>query len=208
MPYSPQSDRVQAALPLMEGTLIDVDGGQKRVEDLRVGDMVRTKDSGLRPVRWIASRRLDRAALAADPGLRPIRIRAGALGQAKPARDLVVSPQHCVLLSDWRCELLFGEDEVLAPARALLNDGTVTVDHGATEVTYYHFMFDRHEIVYSNGAETESFHPAAAGVAALDQAKRDELYKLFPELEFDADAYGPQARSTLRPYEAEVLMAM
>ncbi len=207
MPHISQTEPT-AALPMVAGTLIDVEGGQKRVEDLVVGDMVRTKDSGYRPVRWIASRHLDPAALAVDPSLRPIRIRAGALGKAKPARDLVVSPQHCVLIDDWRCELLFGEDEVLAPAKSLLNDHSITVDHGAQGVTYYHFMFDRHEIVYSNGAETESYHPAAGGVAALDAAKRAELFRLFPDLEHDAGSYGPQARATLKGYEAEVLMAL
>ena len=112
-----------------------------------------------------------------------------------------------MLLDDWRCELLFGQDEVLAPASALLNDSTVTIDRSDRDVTYYHFMFDHHEIVYSNGVETESFHPAFAGVEALDEAKREELFKLFPELEQNADAYGETARTTLKDYEVDVLMA-
>lgn len=188
------------------GTLIDVPGGQKPVEDLRVGDLVRTKDNGYQPVRWIASRMLRAADFAAEPALRPIHIRAGALGEAKPTRDLKVSQQHCVLLDDWRCELLFGEDEVLAPARALLNDSTITVDRSDEEVTYYHFMFDRHEIVYSNGVETESFHPAFSGTETVEEDKRTELFLLFPELEGDASAYGQTARTTLKGYEVDVLM--
>ena len=189
------------------GTMIDVPGGQKLVEDLQVGDLVRTKDNGYQPIRWIASRTLSAADFAADKSLRPIRIKAGALGEAKPSRDLKVSQQHCVLLDDWRCEFLFGQDEVLAPASALLNDSTVTIDRSDRDVTYYHFMFDHHEIVYSNGVETESFHPAFAGVEALDEAKREELFKLFPELEQNADAYGETARTTLKDYEVDVLMA-
>ncbi len=189
------------------GTMIEVLGGFEAVEDLQVGDLVRTKDNGYQPVRWVASRTLTQADFAADPALRPIRIKAGALGDAKPAKDLIVSPQHCVVLDDWRCELLFGEDEVLAPARALLNDNTIIIEHGREEVTYYHFLFDQHEIVYSNGAETESFHPSA-GLDAVDAAKLDELFKLFPQLELDAASFGPHARATLQPYEAEVLMAM
>lgn len=208
MPLAHRSDDAQDALPIMAGTLIDVENGRKPVEDLEVGDLVHTKDNGLQPVRWIAARRLDAAAMKADPSLRPIRIRAGALGAAKPAADLVVSPQHCLLLDDWRCQLLFGEDEVLAPAQALLNDSTITVDHAARDVTYYHFMFDRHEIVYSNGAETESFHPGQARLGKLDAAKRAELFKLFPDLAADMASYGPQARATLKPYEAELLITM
>lgn len=189
------------------GTLIDVRRGQKPVEALQIGDMVRTKDSGYQPVRWIASCRLGAGDFIADACLRPVRISAGALGAARPVRDLVVSQQHCVLIDDWRCELLFGEDEVLAPAMALLNDSTVTIDHSDEAVTYYHFMFDRHEIVYSNGVETESFHPAAGDISALDEAKRAELFKLFPQLEVDVDAFGPTARATLHGHEVDVLVA-
>ena len=189
------------------GTMIDVLGGQKPVEDLAIGDMVRTKDNGYQPVRWIASRTLDEAAFKSDPALRPIRIKAGALGEAKPVRDLVVSQQHCVLIDDWRAEMLFGEDEVLAPAKALVNDDTVKVDRSGASVTYYHFMFDQHEIVYSNGVETESFHPAAARLDAIDSDKRDELFKIFPQLEYDLAAFGPQARATLAGYEVDVLMS-
>ena len=189
------------------GTMIAVMDGEKPVEDLQIGDLVRTKDNGYQPVRWVASRVLGLSALNADPSLRPIRIQANALGAQKPGRDLIVSQQHCVLIDDWRCELLFGEDEILAPAKALLNDATITIDRTSEEVTYYHFMFDGHEIVYSNGVETESFHPAFGGFDALDADKRAEMLKLFPQLENDMDAFGPRARGTLRNHEVDVLMA-
>lgn len=205
MPYLDLADRAQHSHAT--GTMIDVFGGHKPVEDLQIGDMVRTKDNGYQPVRWIASRTLSAADFAATPSLRPIHIRAGALGEAKPTRDLRVSQQHCVLLDDWRCELLFGEDEVLAPARALLNDSTVTVDRSDNEVTYHHFMFDQHEIVYANGVESESFHPAFSGTEDLDAAKRAELFQLFPELEADTLSYGQTARTTLKGYEVDLLMA-
>ncbi len=190
------------------GTVIDVQGGKKLVEDLEVGDLVRTKDDGYQPIRWIASRTLTADDFDADPSLRPIRIKAGALGETKPAQDLLVSPQHCVLLNDWRCELLFGEDEMLAPAQSLLNDHSITVDRACDAVTYYHFLFDTHQIVYSNGAETESFHPASIEVADLDSAKCDELFRIFPALRADVYAFGAHARPTLKPHEVKVLMAI
>lgn len=189
------------------GTLIELQDGLKPVEDLRVGDMVRTKDNGFQPVRWVASVTLTADDFTADPALRPIRIRAGALGPQKPVRDLVVSQQHCVLIDDWRAELLFGEDEVLAPAVALMNDSTVVIDRSGTTVTYYHFMFDQHEIVYSNGVETESFHPSANSIDGIDALKRAELFDLFPQLEVNAETFGPRARATLHGHEVDVLMA-
>jgi len=206
MPYTAPAAASAERMSHVTGTMIAVPGGQKPVEQLEVGDLVLTKDNGAQPIRWIASRALNASSFKADPSLRPIRIQAGALGDQKPERDLVVSQNHCVLISDWRCELLFGEDEVLAPAKALLNDSTITIDHTCEDVTYYHFIFDQHEIVYSNNVETESFHPAA-GLDMVDDAKREELFKIFPQLEDDIDAFGPQARASLTSQEVEVLMA-
>ena len=208
VPISISTAKPKADALFAIGTVIDVKGGRKPVEDLEVGDLVRTKDNGYQPIRWIASRTLNRADFAADPALRPIRIKAGALAEMKPARDLLVSPQHCVLLDDWRCELLFGEDEVLVPAQSLLNDSTITIDHDSDEVTYFHFLFDAHQIVYSNGAETESCHPASISIEDLGDAKCRELFAIFPQLQADIHAFGPHARPMLQPYEAEVMMAI
>ncbi|MDJ0826382.1 MAG: Hint domain-containing protein [Rhodobacter sp.] len=194
--------------PAHRGPLIEVPGGRIPMQELQTGDLVRTKDHGFQPVRWIGRRRLQRADFAADPALRPIRIRAGALGPATPAHDLVVSPQHGVLLDDWRCALLFGEDEMLVPAAALLNDHNVTVDRAAEEIAYCDLIFDRHEIVYVNGAETESCHPGAAHSGDADDTGRDELLKLFPERDVERDGCGWSARATLKRHEVAVLRAI
>ena len=185
------------------GTLIDTAEGPKRVETLRIGDLVTTRDDGEQPIRWIGSRKVSAPEIAADPDLRPIRIRAGALGNHLPWRDLLLSPQHRVLLSDWRAQIFFGEDEVLAPARSLVNDSTILRDVAADGVEYFHVLFDRHQIMLTEGAPTESFHPGAWAMSALDSAARIELLTLFPELE--TDDYGPLARPTLKMREACIL---
>jgi hypothetical protein len=189
------------------GTLIEVEGGVKPVEDLLPGDRVRTKDSGYQPLQWIASRRLGADELARNPDIRPIRIRAGALGADMPRTDLVVSPQHRMLVDDWRCEALFGETEMLAPAKALVNDRSITVDHDAVEVQYFHFMFDKHEIVYANGVESESFHPGDFGLSTLDEAALNELFLVFPHLAHDVNAFGVPARPVLRTFEARAMLS-
>lgn len=80
------------------GTLIETPVGWRAVEELAPGDLVITRDNGHQPVRWVGSVRLSGSSLARHSRLRPIRIRAGALGPATPARDLLVSPQHRVLV--------------------------------------------------------------------------------------------------------------
>lgn len=179
------------------GTLIAVPGGQVAVEDLAPGDFVETRDHGPRPLRWVGRR-----AVAGRGAFAPVRLRAGALGN-HGALDL--SPQHRVLLDDWRAQVLAGEDEALCPAHLLVNGDTI---HRAprARVTYVHIMFDAHEIVQANGLACESFQ--FGGHLCQDgTALRAELVALFPDLEGPA-ADMQAARRSLRGHEARLLATL
>ena len=188
------------------GTLIETSEGLTAVEDLVVGDEVLCGDGQIRPVRWISRRHVGAAELTRNPEFRPIRIRKGAFTDVSPYADLVVSQQHKVLIDDWRAELMFGEERVFVPAVHLINDSDIQRDHAAEEVTYYHFMFDCHQTVFSNGLETESFFPGAGAIDGVSQAGREELFRLFPALENSAEAYGPTCYATLKAHEAHALL--
>lgn len=196
--------RIEILICVARGTLIRTATGEVPVEELAPGDMVLTKDAGSRPVRWIGSRRLSPAELAADPSLRPIRIAAGALGDDLPSRELTVSPQHRVLVSDWRAELLFGDVEVLVPAKALVNDRSIRIDTSPEPIEYFHLMFDDHEVIFTEGAATESFHAGRYSLRELGDAARVELHKLFPEL-FEPDCRRETARLSLKPWEGRLV---
>jgi hypothetical protein len=100
---------------------------------------------------------------------------------------------------------MFGEAEVLVAAKALVNDRTIRVQQGG-EVEYFHMLFDRHEIVFAEGAAAESFHPGQQGWKALDAATRAEILGLFPQLaDGDFAGYGPAARLSLKDYEGRIL---
>ena len=103
------------------------------------------------------------------PPLAPIRIPAGVLSRSKPWSDLTVSPQHRIHFSDWRTELLYGQKEVLVPAKALLGVPGVRVVLDEP-VTYYHLLCDRHELVNSNGVISESLHPGEVANTALGES--------------------------------------
>ncbi|MBE9476583.1 MAG: Hint domain-containing protein [Proteobacteria bacterium] len=178
------------------GTWIATDAGEKKIEDLAVGDMVVTKDNGLQELRWIGSRKVPAAGKLA-----PVMIKAGAMANN---HDLLVSPQHRMVVEGWKPELLFGEREVLAAAKHLINNDTIYVQTGG-DVEYFHMLFDTHQIVFANGAASESFHPGEVGMSALADDARDEIYTLFPELRSDITAYGPSARTSLKGHEAKVL---
>ncbi|MFN3575789.1 MAG: Hint domain-containing protein [Tabrizicola sp.] len=188
------------------GTRIMTERGLVAVEDLRVGDLVVTRDNGLQPLRWIGQRRLSRAELQARPELQPVRIAAGALGVAEPARSMLVSPQHRLLVEGARAEMYFGEAEVLVPAKHMVGLAEVSRALPAEGVTYVHILFDRHELVLSEGIWTESFQPAERTLSALDAAAREEVLDLFPELAAGEDVF-PAARLSLKAHEAKVLLA-
>ncbi len=188
------------------GTLIATPDGERAVEDLEVGDRVITRDNGIQPIRWIGRRDLDVAELASASHLRPVRIAAGALGQGLPEQDMMVSPNHRVLVSNDRTALYFEEREVLVAAKHLVGmQGIDIVDEPS--VTYIHFMFDQHEVVLSNGAWTESFQPGDMSLAGVGTSQRSEIYELFPELEGEEGVAAYQsARRALKKHEARLVL--
>ena len=180
------------------GTRIATPKGARDIATLRVGDLVVTRDHGLQPIRWIQQR-----TVPALESFAPIRIRPGVItGQD---RDLLVSPQHRMLFQGYRAELLFGESEVLVSAKHMINDKYVTQETGG-DVTYIHMMFDEHEVVYAEGAATESFHPGDVGLTAVSDPAREELFALFPALRSNVNGYGQTARRCLKGHETKLLI--
>ena len=179
------------------GTLIATPAGERAVETLRAGDLVLTRDDGAQPLRWIGSR-----TIAATGDFAPVHIHAGALGDH---RALSVSPQHRVLIDGPLAELLFGEAEVLVAALDLVDGANVTRREGG-EVTYVHLLFDRHQVIRSEGLETESFLPGPRTGSMFERPVIDEICRLFPQLDPDTGhGYGSAARRILRRFEALLL---
>jgi len=177
------------------GTLIATEGGTRPVEALRPGDRVLTRDDGAQPIRWLGVRALEPAELAQSRDLVPVTIRAGALGNDLPGRDLTVSPNHRVLIAGGRSALYYHEREVLVAAKHLV-DGRGVRWATPLGATYLHFMFDRHQAVLSNGAWTESFQPDDRSLKGIGKAQRAEILALFPDL---AKVAGRDAYVAARP---------
>jgi len=128
------------------GTRIRCRRGEVAIENLRVGDLVRTRDGTFQPIRWIGRRSYPRAYVAAYRWVRPVLIKAGALGDGLPQRDLRVSPEHAMYL-----------DGMLIAARDLVNGTSIVQPESAESASYFHLEFDRHEIIFAEGAPSESF---------------------------------------------------
>lgn len=167
------------------GTAIQTDRGEVAVEDLREGMMVHTVDAGFQPIRWIGRTSLDAIDLVVRPELRPIRIGQGALGRNTPHRDLLVSPQHRILVRSRIAMRMFSAEEVLVPAKKLLGLDSICRVDDAAQVDYFHILFDAHHLIFSEGAVTESFFVGPQVLNGLDRRSYDEIMALFPELEQD-----------------------
>lgn len=179
------------------GTLIVTAAGKRRIETLRPGARILTLDHGLQRVRWIG-----RTTVRAEGRLAPVRIGIGALGNT---RALTVSPQHRMVLSSGLAQMMFAAEDVLAPALALVDRPGITRPTGGM-IDYIHILFDRHEIVLTEGIPSESFHPGVMALSSLDRAARDEVLELFPHLA--TKGYGPDARPALRGREARLLAGL
>ena len=187
------------------GTQIATPKGERRVEDLKVGDRVITRDNGIQEIRWLGARTLKGAELLRAGHLNPVLIRQGALGNGLPERDMMVSPNHRVLVANDKTALYFEDREVLVAAKHLTGlEGVDVVD--VSSVTYIHFMFDQHEVVLSDGAWTESFQPGDQTLDGLGNAQRTEIFELFPELKTreGLETYAA-ARRSLKKHEAHLL---
>lgn len=187
--------------------LIATPRGQVRVTDLRVGDLVMTRDNGLQPIVWIGQRSLSAADLLRSPQLRPVAIKADTFGPGQPARDIMLSPNHRLLIQSARASLLFAESEVLAAAKHMVGrDGIMRAT--VPEVTYVHLMCANHEVIMSDGIWTESFQPGDHSLGGLASAQRAEILALFPELATpDGIRSYMSARKTLKKQESRLLMA-
>ena len=179
--------------------------GPRMIRDLQPGDMIETRDNGPQEVLWCGHRRMTGARLHAMPHLRPIRFKAGALGIGRPDEDLLVSPQHRMLLKGPAAQALFNTPEVLVAAEDLLNDQTVIVDHTLREVTYVHILLQRHNVIWANGLESESFHPSNTALDTVDPAQLGALLQLLPGADANPHSYGDYARRNLSSSEAAIL---
>ncbi|WP_415920070.1 Hint domain-containing protein [Tateyamaria sp. SN6-1] len=183
-------------------TLIRTTEGAVPVQDLTPGMRLVTYDGGSRPVRALLQRSVD-----GSGDLAPVCIAAGTLGND---RDLLVSPAHRMLIDDWRAQMLFGADEVLVSAHNL-ERGDLVYRVPMPQVTYFHILLDRHEIIFAEGAATESFHLTREAVEAVEFGDSEEgavaaeIARLFPEL---LQCASRSARPVMKGYEARALAGM
>jgi hypothetical protein len=128
------------------GTLILTDKCEVRVEQLAIGDIVLTNDGRYAPVTWLGVKAVS-TRFANPLRVLPIRIKAGALAENIPSRDLLLSPDHAVMI-----------DDVLIQAGALVNGASIVREANVPEIfTYYHVETDDHSLIFAENTPAETF---------------------------------------------------
>ncbi len=177
------------------GTRLKVPGGRRAIEGLQVGDRVWTLDDGFQRVRWIGSQTVE-----ASGALAPVCLKKGFLGLK---RDILLSQQHRVMMGGPQAMLHLGVDQALSAAIHLCAGDSAVVQPGGT-VTYWHVMFDQHQIVDAEGLLTESLLVNGMSLDGLGRDSRDEILQLFPDLA-RSELFQP-ARPLLRRHETAALL--
>jgi hypothetical protein len=181
--------------------------GEVPVEALKPGAQIVVRDGGYDTLRWVGRTQVQATGAELKQNA-PIRIPKGTFGRGTPVRDLYVSPNHRIWMNDPSFEFYFAEREVLIPAKHLVGWKGISQVSYVPRPEYFHLLFDQHQIVISDGLQTESFHPSALTTGQFQHETRDELLRLFPAF-IDLAETSETARHCLRGYEVPVaLMAL
>ena len=182
IPDSGTSNAYQASamtyLCFAEGTLVAMPDRDRAVEELRVGDLIATNEGRAVPVKWIGRQTISTRFGPAER-LRPVRVRAGALGDGLPNRDLVLTSDHALLI-----------DGLLINVGALVNGDSidyVPLRELGESYTVYHIETENHDVILAEGAPAETYIDYVARRAFDNYAEYVELYReerTIPELEY------------------------
>lgn len=186
------------------GTHIETQDGARLIENLKVGDLLRTFKGELRALRWIGHNTQFQEHLEKDPKLAPVCIVQGALGNGLPKRDLRVSQNHRILVNSKIAEQMFGEKEVLVAASMLTALPGIYVETDCKQVTYLHLLFDSHEIIFAQGAAAESFYLGPNALNALSKKALEEVLILFPDAAYEE--FQPKPACLIPPRKQQRLL--
>jgi len=194
------------AICFARGTLIRTPGGDVPVEQLNAGDMVMNCDGQAVKLIWIAKTRWSGLDLILDPTLRPIRIAQNSFGEGLPYRDLDVSPRHRVIVDNVLAGLFFGEEKVMVPAKFL---GAPLAQQvcPADGIEYYHLLLNNHDVLISNGLETESLQPGKRAMASMAAETSADYFKMFSPRQQQAFEQRHDAFYSLKSHEARLLFS-
>lgn len=179
--------------------------GARRIEFVRKGDLIVTRDNGLQPVRMIWTRTVTAAEMAADPSLSPVVLKPRTIGPMMPQKELAMGRAHRLLIPGWRLEDEEDSTNCLVPARDVAGiSENALVERKDGDVTYFNLVFDAPQVFAVNGMPVESFSPDDETVAETPSVVLEELKRTLPALEsgfadYPAPRYKKRERVSYTP---------
>jgi hypothetical protein len=184
----PKSAKARVIICFLKGTRIWTSHGERKVEDLRINDLVVTSSGEAKPIKWISKRRYERECDQAwAEEIAPIRVARSALAPNTPHRDLFLSAGHSLYL-----------DGVLIPVVNLLNDSTISrcSAEDLREIEYFNIKLERHSVIYAEGAACETLDAVTA--VNSDDVELEEYRRLYGEPSLPNEPVVPRVRSGRR----------
>jgi ELWxxDGT repeat protein len=145
-PYGLDPQYITVVPCYCRGTLIRTQRGQERVEKLKIGDKVVTASGMARPIKWIGRRGYGGRFILGRKDILPVCIKAGALDDNVPRRDLWISPHHAMYL-----------EGALIEAKDLVNGVSIVQAERVETVEYFHIELESHDVILAEGAPSETF---------------------------------------------------
>lgn len=197
--FNVNSGQASGPVCFTSGSYVQTPGGLVLIDKIRPGDMVSTLDNGPQPVLWVSTRQVGPADMVIHPRYRPAFIAKGAWGAL---HNTLVSQQHCVLV----------RPHLLMPAKKLVEvpRSRVRIANGVRRVTYIHFLFERHEVIWVNGIASESLYPGPQCRRDIGQQQRRAMRSVVPNVPMGGSmaatvaSYGPTARPVVRKPVADL----
>jgi hypothetical protein len=175
----------------LRGTLIRTPDGERRVEDLKIGDAVTTVSGEGKAIKWIGRQHFKKDSGSNWPAaILPVRISSFALDEHTPHRDLYLSPNHALFI-----------DDVLIPAIYLVNGTSIVqaMPEGVEEIDYFHIELETHEVIFAEGAAAETLL-----VVNEHEAFADLIREQFDNFIERQRLYGDENRGPMTPYAPRV----
>lgn len=161
----------------LPGTLISTPNGTRRVEELRVGDLVCVPSGDAKPVAFVRHRRISAQHLRNNPRHAPIKIPGGAFSSTSNNANLLVSPQHRMLIRSKVVQQMYGTQEILAPAAQLIGFKGIHRVETENPFSYIHLLLNEHSIIEANGIGTESLFLGRSALADLSRSEMRVIRK-------------------------------
>ncbi len=168
---------------ICQNTHIMTINGEIRIENLKAGDMIVTRDRGLQPLLWVGK---------VTP-TQPRKAVYFSKNSINNSRDMLLCPNQLVALKGSKALLHYGQREVLIAAHTFVNGDTIRYADTCQQ-PFFQLLLKNHQVIYAEAAAMESYLPSVQNLALLAPDQKQQLFKALPCLQDNPDSYGPLAR--------------